>query len=470
MRAEVGPDSHEVQAVRALATSYPGIEVDVLHIMGVTRQLTEVHVLGNTGPLPEEAFEALAGVERVIRVKERYRSIGRHEGRAQAVGFEYNGLQFTQDSFHVFAGLCAVDSRENVEATFKALQANGITTTRAGAYKPRTSPYDFQGLGAACLPWVFELAGRYGIRVVAMEVLREAHVDEIRKALEQSGQATGVMLQIGTRNAQNFELLKFVGSQTEFPVLFKRGMGITLEESLNACEYIAANGNQRIVFALRGMKTHFGEPHRNMVDFAHVPVVRRMTRLPVCIDPSHSVGKKGQGPEGISDIAHVTAQAVVAGANMVLVDVHPVPSEAKCDGPQALTLEELPNFLEDVQLARDLFIRRVELRERARARQLSEQLSAPREPTDLLSIARQSIDGLDRRMVVLLQQRSELMKVVAHAKRELDHPIRDPVREAAVFELRRRWATELGLDPKFVDAIFEAILAYSRALQEPGAR
>jgi 3-deoxy-7-phosphoheptulonate synthase len=467
MRAEVGPDSPEVQAVRQVATSYAGIEVDVLHIMGVTRQLTEVHVLGNTGPIPEEAFEALAGVERVIRVKERYRSIGRHEGRAQVVGFEYNGLQFTQDSFHVFAGLCAVDNRKNVEATFKALQANGITTTRAGAYKPRTSPYDFQGLGASCLPWVFELAGKYGIRVVAMEVLREAHVDEIRKALEQSGQATGVMLQIGTRNAQNFELLKFVGSQTEFPVLFKRGMGITLEESLNACEYIAANGNQRIVFALRGMKTHFGEPHRNMVDFAHVPVVRRMTRLPVCIDPSHSVGKKGQGPEGISDIAHVTAQAVVAGANMVLVDVHPVPTEAMCDGPQALTLEELPGFLEDVQLSRDLFIRRVELRERAKAKQLSEQLSAPREPTDLLSIARQSIDGLDRRMVVLLQQRAELMTVVAHAKRGLNHPIRDPVREAAVFEMRRQWANELGLDPKFVDAIFAAILEYSRALQVP---
>ena len=465
MRAEVGPDSPEVKEVHKIAKSFAGIEVDVLHIMGVTRQLTEVHVLGNTAPLQEETFEALPGVERVIRVKERYRSIGRHEGRAQAVGFEYNGLQFTQDSFHVFAGLCAVDNPKNVEATFKALQANGITTTRAGAYKPRTSPYDFQGLGAKCLPWVFELAGKYGIRVVAMEVLREAHVDEIRQALKQAGNPTGVMLQIGTRNAQNFELLKFVGSQTEIPVLFKRGMGITLEESLNACEYVAASGNNRIVFALRGMKTHFGEPHRNMVDFAHVPVVRRMTRLPVCIDLSHSVGKKGIAPEGISDIAHVTAQAVVAGANMVLVDIHPTPETAMCDGPQALTLEELPNFLEDVKLSRDLFLRRVELRERARAHSLSEQLSVPREPNDLLSIARQSIDGLDRRMVVLLQQRAELMRVVAHAKHELKQPIRDPAREKSLLDQRRKWADELGLDAKFVDVIWDAILEYARDLQ-----
>jgi chorismate mutase len=136
-----------------------------------------------------------------------------------------------------------------------------------------------------------------------------------------------------------------------------------------------------------------------------------------------------------------------------------------CDGPQALTLEELPNFLEDVRLARDLFLRRVELRERARARSLSRELSVPREPNDLLSIARQSIDGLDRRMVVLLQQRAELMRVVAHAKRELKHPIRDPEREAALIELRHRWAHELGLDEKFVDVIWEAIMEYSRDLQ-----
>jgi 3-deoxy-7-phosphoheptulonate synthase len=169
------------------------------------------------------------------------------------------------------------------------------------------------------------------------------------------------MLQVGTRNAQNFELLKAVGQAADMPVLFKRGMGITLEESLNACEYVASSGNRRIVFGLRGMKTNLGDPHRNFVDFAHVPVVKRMTRLPVCIDPSHSVGRRTLAPDGLTDIFHVTAQAVVAGANMVLVDLHPKPQEALCDGPQALLVEELPFFLEDVAIARRAYEARVAL-------------------------------------------------------------------------------------------------------------
>ena len=163
------------------------------------------------------------------------------------------------------------------------------------------------------------------------------------------------MVQIGTRNAQNFELLKAVGQQTELPVLFKRGMGITLEESLNACEYVASGGNRRIVFCLRGMKTQLGDPHRNFVDFSHVPVVKRLTRLPVCIDPSHSVGRRTQAPDGLLDLFHVTAQGVIAGANAVLVDFHPRPDEALCDGPQALLLEELPQLIEDIRIVREAY-------------------------------------------------------------------------------------------------------------------
>jgi 3-deoxy-7-phosphoheptulonate synthase len=275
------------------------------------------------------------------------------------VGFEYNGVHISQDTFDLFPGLCAVDSRESVAAMFGALEQHGIRTARAGAYKPRTSPYDFQGLGAACLPYVFELAGSHGIRIVSMEVTRESQIEEILKALAESGNATGVMLQIGTRNAQNFELLKAVGAQTELPVLFKRGMGITLEESLNACEYVASGGNRKIVFCLRGVKTHLGEPHRNFVDFGHVPVVRRLTRLPVCVDPSHSVGGRAASPDGLLDIFHVTAQGVIAGANGVLVDFHPWPEKALCDGPQALTLDELPRFIEDARIVRSAYEERL---------------------------------------------------------------------------------------------------------------
>ncbi len=368
MKSDVVPESPEVEQVVRLVQRYPDVRAEVRKIQGATRVLTEIYLLGSTATVPVEPFEEFPAVEKVIRIRERYRAIGRHEGQAEAIGFEYNGVRFGQDQFLLFPGLCAVDSAENTEAMFRALEEMNITTTRAGAYKPRTSPYDFQGHGKVCLPFVFELAGKYGIRVIAMEVTHESQVDEIRDALRAAGNPTGVMLQIGTRNAQNFELLKAVGQQKDFPVLFKRGMGITLDESLNACEYLATSGNHRIVFCLRGVKTNFGDPHRNLVDFCHVPVVKRLTRLPVCIDPSHSVGKKSAGADGLLDIHHVTAQGIIAGANMVLVDFHPRPEQALCDGPQALLLEELEHFVRDAELVRRAYLDRCQLRERMSAR------------------------------------------------------------------------------------------------------
>ena len=234
MKADVLPESPEVRQVIKLAERYPDVHAEVRKIQGATRVLTEIYLLGSTAQIPQEPFDEFPAVEKTIRIRERYRAIGRHDG-AEAFGFTYNGVRFGQDTFHVFPGLCAVDSRENVEAMFRALKSAGIQTTRAGAYKPRTSPYDFQGHGKACLPFIFELAGTYGLKVIAMEITHESQLDEIGSALHAAGNPTGVMLQIGTRNAQNFELLKVVGSQQEFPVLFKRGMGNTLDESLNAC-------------------------------------------------------------------------------------------------------------------------------------------------------------------------------------------------------------------------------------------
>jgi 3-deoxy-7-phosphoheptulonate synthase len=363
---EVSPEGGEVKSVLNKVKEFPGVTAQLHSVKGSIRDLVEVYLIGKTDTVSREALEILPGVERVVRISEKYRLVGRHRGQVEGVGFVYNGVSFDQSAFHVFAGLCAVDCRESVEKMMAGLKRAGIVTTRMGAYKPRTSPYDFQGHGAKCLPYVFELAGKYGVKVIAMEVVHESQLDEIRAALAAAGQPTGVMVQIGTRNAQNFELLKHVGQQQEFPVLFKRGMGISLEESLNACEYIASEGNRNIVFALRGVKTHLGDPHRNLVDFAHVPVVKRLTRLPVCIDPSHSVGKRDKGSDGISDIHHVTAQGVIAGANMVLVDFHPQPEKALCDGPQALSVEELPDFVEDVRIVREAYLRR-----RARAEKAS---------------------------------------------------------------------------------------------------
>jgi 3-deoxy-7-phosphoheptulonate synthase len=358
LKPEVAPASAEVDQVLRALSVYPGITTRTHAEHGQTRSVIEIHVIGNTAAIPKEALEELPGVQQVVRVSDRYRLIGRHKGQVESKGFEYNGVRFDQDSLHVFAGLCAVDSREHTETMMRALAAAGVTTTRMGAYKPRTSPYDFQGHGRECLPYVFELAGRHGIRVIAMEVTHEQQIAEIRSALERCGNPTGVMLQIGTRNAQNFELLKVVGQQTEFPVLYKRGMGITLEESFNACEYVASEGNRRIVFCLRGVKSNLGDPHRNFVDVAHVPVVKRLTRLPVCVDPSHSIGRREAAPDGMLDIHHISAQAVIAGANMLLVDFHPAPEQALCDGPQALLVRDLRAYLEDVRIVRQAYEQR----------------------------------------------------------------------------------------------------------------
>jgi 3-deoxy-7-phosphoheptulonate synthase len=343
----------------------PNIELRVHQEQGAEKSLTEVYLIGNTAALSLEDMRALPGVDHVVRVSEEYRVVGRHKDDDRPTFFEYNGVRFGQDTLNVFAGLCAVDTREHVEQMMKALRDHGQVCTRMGAYKPRTSPYSFQGHGRNCLPYVFELAGKYGIKVIAMEVTHESHIDEIRGALEETASPAGVMLQIGTRNTQNFELLKFVGRQRDFPVLLKRGFGITLDESLNAAEYLASEGNRKVVFGLRGMKTSIGDPHRNFVDFAHVPVVKRLTRMPVCIDPSHSVGARTYAPDRLLDILHVTAQGVVAGANMILVDFHPAPARALVDGPQALTLRELPHFLEDVALVRETYEKRVALAVRA---------------------------------------------------------------------------------------------------------
>lgn len=361
LHPDIQRDAPEYRQIHEYLSNLPNIQVRIHEEHGTQQVLTEFYLVGDTTALSKEEISSLPGVERVVRISQEYRILGRHKDDLRPTSFEYNGVQFGQDNLNIFAGLCAVDTPEHVEMMMRALQEHGQTCTRMGAYKPRTNPYSFQGHGKQCLPYVFELAGKYGIKVIAMEITHEDHIDEINAALDQTGNPTGIMLQIGTRNTQNFELLKAVGRQRKFPVLLKRGFGITLEESLNAAEYLASEGNSKVVFGLRGMKTNMGDPHRNFVDFAQVPAIKRLTRMPVCIDPSHSVGTRQVAPDGLLDVMHVTAQGVIAGANMILVDFHPVPAKALVDGPQALTLNELPFFIEDVMIARQAYEQRLQL-------------------------------------------------------------------------------------------------------------
>jgi 3-deoxy-7-phosphoheptulonate synthase len=369
LKPNIHPRNNDYQQLMDHLQNIPNIQLRMHHEQGRQLSLTEVHLIGRTDQLSVEEMKMLPGVESVVRVSEKYRILGRHKNDNRPTSFNYNGVRFSQDNLNIFAGLCAVDTRENVELMMMALHDNGLACTRMGAYKPRTSPYAFQGHGKACLPFVFELAGKYGIKVISMEVTHESHVSEIDEALHQTGYPTGVMLQIGTRNTQNFELLKLVGRQQTYPVLIKRGYGISLDESLHAAEYLASEGNQKVVFALRGIKSNLGDPHRNLVDFSHVPVVRRLTRMPVCIDPSHAVGSRDKTSDGIFELMHAAAQGVIAGANMVLADFHPFPSEALVDGPQAFPIETLPQFIEDVQLVHETYKKRTALAEQYSAEQ-----------------------------------------------------------------------------------------------------
>src|SRR3990172_172979 len=317
LKPDMGEKTPEYRQILDFLAHKPNIRTRVHQEIGTQQTLTEIYLIGDTAALDKTEIESLPGVERVVRVSEEYRGLGGHRDDRRPPGVEYNGGKI----------------REKVEMMLQALRDNGQVCTRMGAYKPRTNPYSFQGHGKECLPWVFELAGKYGIKVIAIEITHDSHLHEVQEALHQTGKPTGVMIQIGTRNTQNFELLKIVGRQRELPVLLKRGFGITLEESLNAAEYLASEGNRNIVFGLRGMKTNMSDPHRNFVDFAHVPVIKRLTRMPVCIDPSHSVGSRDSAPDGLLDVLHVTAQGVIAGANMILVDFHPAPAKALVDGP-----------------------------------------------------------------------------------------------------------------------------------------
>lgn len=359
LNPDTDKNSTEYHTLISYLNGLPDITTRIHEEAGTQQRLTEIYLVGNTASLNMADIENFPGVEQVVRISKEYRILGRHQNDNRSTQFEYNGVTFSQDNFHLFAGLCAVDNPNHVEQMMQVLQKNGLKTTRMGAYKPRTNPYAFQGHGKSCLNYVFELAGKYGINVIAMEVTHESHVEEIHNALEQTGNPTGVMLQIGTRNTQNFELLKLVGRQTTYPVLLKRGFGITLEESLNAAEYLASEGNRNVIFCLRGMKTNMGDPHRNFVDFSHVPVVKRLTRMPVCIDPSHSVGTRQADSDGILELAHAAAQGLIAGANMILIDFHPAPKKALVDGLQALRMEEMEWFIEDMAIAREAYKKRV---------------------------------------------------------------------------------------------------------------
>ena len=252
-----------------------------------------------------------------------------------------NGASFGGQEVAVCAGPCSVESREQLEATAKAVAAHGANVLRGGAFKPRTSPYAFQGLGADALKMLREAADRYGMAVVT-EVLDPRDVELVA--------AHADMLQIGARNMQNFSLLREAGESRK-PVLLKRGLSATIEEWLMAAEYLLVAGNSDVVLCERGVRS-FDSATRNLLDIAAVPLLQGLTHLPIIVDPSHGTGVARL-------VSPMALAGVAAGADGLLVEVHPDPAKAASDGPQSLTFPQFEALMGQVQIVAQALGRRI---------------------------------------------------------------------------------------------------------------
>jgi 3-deoxy-7-phosphoheptulonate synthase len=294
---------------------------------GETR--TAIGVTGNKGAIDPAHFENLPGVADAIRVTQPYKLISR-DLRPEKSVVKIGNASIGGGELAMIAGPCALESHEQVLEVARVVAESGARFFRGGAFKPRTSPYAFQGLGVEGLKILAEVRDEFGLNIVT-EAMDEAGVDAVEKY--------GDCIQIGARNMQNFSLLKYVG-QADKPVLLKRGMSATLDEFLLAAEYIMAEGNYNVILCERGIRT-FATHARNTLDLSIVPAVRRLSHLPVIIDPSHASGHNYM-------VGPLARAGVAVGADGLIIEVHPRPEEALCDGAQALTREQYLELLADV--------------------------------------------------------------------------------------------------------------------------
>jgi 3-deoxy-7-phosphoheptulonate synthase len=296
---------------------------------------TAVAVTGNTGPVDPSRFENLPGVADALRVTKPYKLVTldlRPEKTIVRVGDAAVG----GDELAIIAGPCAVESRAQAFAVAEAVRRSGARFFRGGAFKPRTSPYAFQGLGEEGLKILADVRAAYGLKIVT-EAVDEHGVDLVERY--------GDVLQIGARNMQNFALLKRAG-RSPLPVLLKRGLSATLDEWLLAAEYVMAEGNYSVILCERGIRTFAGHT-RNTLDLAALPAVRRVSHLPVVVDPSHGTGHNYM----VSPLARA---AVAVGADGLIIEVHDQPERALSDGAQSLTPEQYEQLVAEVRAIREV--------------------------------------------------------------------------------------------------------------------
>jgi 3-deoxy-7-phosphoheptulonate synthase len=301
---------------------------------------TVIGVVGDIRRVSKETFELMDGVDSVMRISRPYKITSR-EFQPEKTTFNVNGVKVGSDEILVIAGPCSVEGREQLLEIAQAVKEAGGHALRGGAFKPRTSPYAFQGMGEAGLEILAEARELTGLPVVT-EVMAPEQVPLVAKYAD--------VLQIGARNMQNYNLLHAVG-KTDKVILLKRGMSATAEELLMAAEYILSDGNRRVMLCERGIRT-FETATRNTTDINAVPVLQAQTHLPVVVDPSHSTGKW----EYVLPIARA---AVAAGADGLIVEVHQRPEEAASDGAQSLKPEKFAQMVRQVRAVAEAVDRRV---------------------------------------------------------------------------------------------------------------
>lgn len=291
---------------------------------------TVIAVIGDERHLDEHHIGSLPGVSKVMAVLQPYKLASR-EAKTEDTVVSCDGVKIGTNAVVIMAGPCAVETEAQMEEAATAAKKAGVTILRGGAFKPRTGPYSFQGLGREGILILERIAVTHGIPTIS-EVMDVRDVEFVAQHID--------ILQIGARNMQNFDLLKEVG-KTKRPVMLKRGMCATIKEFLLAAEYILMQGNPNVILCERGIRT-FEDETRNTLCIATVPIVKSLSHLPIIVDPSHGTGK----PQLIGPMARA---AVAAGADGIMIEAHPKPDEARCDSDQALTMEQLASLIKELR-------------------------------------------------------------------------------------------------------------------------
>jgi len=324
------------EQVRSVCQKVESLGLRAHSIPGTQR--TAIGITGNEMELDPGTFDEMSGVQEVIRVSKPYKLVSRDVKEEDTViSFPGTDASFGGDEVAVIAGPCAVESRDQALATAERVARAGAKFFRGGAYKPRTSPYSFQGLAEDGLKILAEVRDRFGLLIVT-EAIDNESLDLVEKYAD--------VVQIGARNMQNFSLLKRAGKVRK-PVLLKRGMSATVEEFLMAAEYIMSEGNYNVILCERGVRT-FADHTRNTLDLSVVPAVQRLSHLPIIVDPSHGTGKRNK-------VTPLSRAAVAVGADGLIIEVHPDPDRALSDGKQSLFPEQFDDLMGEVrQIARVL--------------------------------------------------------------------------------------------------------------------